>query len=224
MKATMQNSRLNPRTAGAMPRAEGLYGPALRARLVRRRFRREHQGRAVARARPAGVRSLRESAAPRRVRLRGEHGRRRRDAPAASAPVLPQGGSCRRVRVAGAGRLRRRHGVPAARRRRTAAGGGDVRPHRPRRGPAPARLARRADGQRTPRRHREEWRAGHPPDLHWARAGSGRRGGRGRRGSNGSCTSSAAARRTRPTGSSFSSAISSTSPACRRTPSSTRGC
>ena len=177
-----EGAELTPRAPPGPRHAarRGPVRPALRARLVRRRVRREHQGRALAQARPAGVRSLRESPPPRRVRLRGEHGRRRRHAAAASAQVLPQGGRRGRLRAARARRLRRRHGVPAPRRRRAAASGRDLRPHRRRRGTAPARLARRADRQRPSGRHGQERRAGHPPDLHRPRPGARRHRGRRR--------------------------------------------
>ena len=69
------------------PRAQGLYDPTLRARLLRRRLRRRRQRPQVARDRRAGGAGAAQPRAPRRLRLREEHRRRRRhpDADAARA-------------------------------------------------------------------------------------------------------------------------------------------
>ena len=96
-----------------------------------------------------GAPDPRQPGAPRRLRLRGEHRRRRRH-PRADAAPLPAPGARHAwaFRLPRAGRLRRRHGLPAAPTRRPRAGcEATVRADRPRGGAARPRLARRADRQ-----------------------------------------------------------------------------
>ena len=66
----------------------GTLRSAARARRLRRRLRRPHQGPEESQHRQAGAAVARQSAPPRGVRLRGEHRRRRRhpDADAGSVP------------------------------------------------------------------------------------------------------------------------------------------
>ena len=73
------------------PPPQGLYDPAPRARRLRRRLRRAHQGRALARHRHAGASAPHQPRAPRRLRLRGQHRRRRRHPDPDAGRVPPQG-------------------------------------------------------------------------------------------------------------------------------------
>ena len=105
------------RFASTPPQAEGLHDPREEQRRLRRRVRRRHRRPAVRtrvdRARPRGAD---QPAAPRRVRLRGEHRRRRRHPDpdrrtvsfARSPPRLG-------IDLPPAGQLRRRRHLPAAR-------------------------------------------------------------------------------------------------------------
>ncbi len=63
-----------------------------RARRLRRRLRRPHQGRRVAHDRQPGAAAADQPAAPRRVRVRGQHRRRRRHPDSDAGPVPAQGG------------------------------------------------------------------------------------------------------------------------------------
>ncbi len=144
------------------PAARGLYRPEFEHDSLRRRLRRAHQGQAQPPDPDRCGRSAVPHGSPRRVRLRAEHGRRRRHSHGAAARVSRQGREERaRRRPAAAGPVRRRHRIPADRRRRagalqgsrrtrscaeqgqtlvgwrhvpTRAGRSRHRPHRPRRG------------------------------------------------------------------------------------------
>ena len=140
---------------------------------MRRGIRRRHQGPPLAPHRAAGARGGHQPPPSRGVRLRDEHRRRRRHVAAAAAPVLPEGGRPARHRTAGTGGVRRRHGVPAARRRPARAGRGPVRTHRRRGRPAGARLAQRTHGRRRPRPHGAQRRAAVPPNPDRPRRGAG---------------------------------------------------
>ena len=69
----------------------GTLRPAVRARRLRRRLRRRHQGPQVQRDRPAGDPGPAEPRPPRRLRLRGQHRRRRRHPDPDAARVLRRG-------------------------------------------------------------------------------------------------------------------------------------
>ena len=148
-----------------LPKAAGLYDPAQRARCLRRRLRRQHQGPEVPRdRRRTRLQILRQPRPSRRGRRRPACRRRRRHPDpdpatrssrktAAKLGVdLPEPGHYAVGHIflprdaAGAGQ-----------------GAGDRRPRARRRGPDPARLARRADRQPLPRRERHADRAGPPP-------------------------------------------------------------
>ena len=73
------------------PAAIGLVRPRPRARCLRRRLRRRHQGPPVAHHRRAGAARPGQPAAPGRLRLRGGDGRRRRHPRADAGPVSAQG-------------------------------------------------------------------------------------------------------------------------------------
>ena len=95
----------------------GPLRPPPRARRLRRGVRRARQGAALARDRAAGAAGAHQPAAPRRVRLRGQHRRRRRHSDPDAGPVpAPRDGAARHRAPARAA-LRRRVRVPAARRR-----------------------------------------------------------------------------------------------------------
>ena len=145
--------------------------PGQRARCLRRRLRRPHQGPQGARHRRAGAEDPREPRPPRRRRRRQADGRRRRHPDPDSRRVLPRrdGGAGRRA--AAARRIRRRHDLPAEGARLATGLRAGTRARRQGRGPGAARLARRAgrprhadvaDGARQG--------AGDPPDLHRPRA------------------------------------------------------
>ena len=127
-----------------LPEAQGLYDPAYEHDACGVGFVAHVKGQPLARHRPAGAAGPHQPGASRRVRLRGEHRRRRRH----PASRCPTGSSAAkrppRLDLPPAGALRRRPGVPprepTARRSQ-----GAVRADRPRGGAAGARLARRAD-------------------------------------------------------------------------------
>ena len=81
--------------AAGPARQAGPLRPAVRARRLRRRLRRQHQGAQVAPHPRAGDPGPEEPRPPRRLRLRGQHRRRRRRAAADAARVqrggVPQG-------------------------------------------------------------------------------------------------------------------------------------
>ena len=125
-------------------------------RCVRRRLRRAHERQALARHRAEGAARADQPRAPRRLRLRSQHRRRRRHPAADARRVLPRGGA---VLAARCRRVRRRPGVPAARHRRPRGGQGAHRPHRRGRRPASPRVARRADRRLAGRTERAGGRA-----------------------------------------------------------------
>ena len=88
----------------------------LRARRVRRRLRRQHQRRRVARHHPEGAAGPAEPHPSRRLRLRSAHRRRRRHAHPGARRVPAQGVRGDRHRAAAGRRVRRRPRLPAARR------------------------------------------------------------------------------------------------------------
>ncbi len=144
------------------PQADGLYDPryehdacgvAMVAKLDDVPGARRHRPRA---------RGARQPRAPRRRGRRRPHRRRRRDPHPGPRRVLP-----RRlpVRAARAGPLRRRRLLPPARRGAAPQDRGADRAQRPRRGPARAGLARRADRRGARRRDGQPLAAVHPPDL-----------------------------------------------------------
>ena len=189
----------------------GSVRPARRTRCVRRRLRRAHEGPPLARHRAQGAAGPHQPGASRRVRLRGQHRRRRRH-PDADAGHVPAEG--RALHAAGGGGVRRRPRLPAARRARSRRHQGSHRAHRRRGRADAARLARRAGRQPSGRRQRERHAAGLPAGVHRRRAASA-----GTWRSNASCTSSASGSSTRSTRwrSTRSRAASSTSSASRRT-------
>ena len=109
-----------PNSTG-LPPAQGLYRPGVRARQLRRRLRRAHQGQ----TQPQDHRGRRSLPVPhgpsRRARRRAEHRRRRRNGHgiAARVPGASREGSVLDD-VARARQIRRRHRVPAARTLRSA--------------------------------------------------------------------------------------------------------
>ncbi len=153
------------RAAGPARQARSLR-PALRARRLRPGVRRQHQGPQVAPRPRAGDPGTEEPGPPRRLRLRDQHGRRRRRAAADAARVqrgsVPQG-----AHPAARGRaVRQRHHLPAAQPDRPPPGRAEVRAGRAVRRPGRARLAHRADQQRHARRDRAFLRAVHAAGLH----------------------------------------------------------
>ena len=139
-----------PNSSGSSRAARSLR-PSIRARRLWRLVRRQHQRRGQPIDRGDGPRRALQPGAPRRNRRRGRHRRRRRHPDPGARPLPARG---RRLRAAGSRRLRRRPGVPAARRDRCREGAGGDRHDRRRRGPDRARLARRAGEPGLPRRQR----------------------------------------------------------------------
>ena len=167
--------------------------PFQRARRLRRRLRRAHQGQEVAHHRRAGPHGAAQPHPPRRGGLGPEALRRRRAADPDPRPLLARGDGEAGREAAARRPVRRRHGVPAARpgiahRLRVR----DRARHQGR-GPGAARLARCAGRQQRPRRAGEEARAGDPPGVHRARPAASRSPMR----SSASSTSSARAPATR---------------------------
>ena len=147
------------------PRPVGPLRPAVRARLLWRVVRRQHQGRRQPRAGAHRPRRPHQPRPPRRHRRRGRHRRRRRHPHPGPRPLPARG-----VRRSGStsrppGRYAVGHGVPADRRRRRREGQGGDRGHRRRRGPRRRRLARRAGRPGVPRRHRPGGDADVPPAV-----------------------------------------------------------
>ena len=137
--------------AGRAAGGPGPLRPAAREGRLRRRLRRPSEGQGVALDRRAGPRAAAQPRAPRRLRLRGQHRRRRRH-PGADPGSLPAQGhraarhhaAARRARY-GAGLVFLPHDAGAARRPDRALRGAG-----PRRGPDRPRLARRADRRLDP--------------------------------------------------------------------------
>ena len=150
----------------------------VRARRLRRGLRRQHARRKEPPDRALGPGDSGQSDAPRRLRLRSADRRRRRHLDANSARILRGQGGRAGHHAAGAGRLRRRHDVSAARRGRAAILPGALRGHRGRRGSGVPGLARRADRQQRVGPHGPRRRAGDPPDVRRPRQGhAGRHAG-----------------------------------------------
>ena len=84
-----------------------------RARRLRRRLRRPHQGREEPRHRAAGPEDPREPRPPRRRGRRQADGRRRRHPDPAARRAVPRGDGQAGRRPAAARRIRRRHDLPA---------------------------------------------------------------------------------------------------------------
>ena len=151
-----------------------------RARQLRLRVRRGHRRPALACDRARRAHRARQSRAPRRQRLREEHGRRRghpRHAP------LPVPGRCRRDarRHAPARRVRRRDGVPPPRCREPRGVSDEGRGHPAGGGPHAPRLAPGPDRPRGPRRRRPLQPARHRAGVRRPARRPRRRPGRGPR-------------------------------------------
>ena len=156
-------------THGMTPSKQGLYDPRYEhdscgvGFVVDLKSRKSHSHRRAGLADPA------QPGAPRRLRLREEHRRRRRH-PRADAARLPgQGGRPGRLPPARARRLRRRLRLPADRRGRPPPRRGDVRAGRARGRTDRPRLARRAGRAGAARPDRAGGDADDPADLHWPR-------------------------------------------------------
>ena len=151
------------------PLPQGLYDPALDKDFLRRRIHRRYQGPQISpdhRGRPSDPVQPRTS---RRGRRRSAHGRRRRHPGANPAQVLCQKSHRARHYVAGAGRIRRRPIVHAARRELAADHPRHLRgSHRARRPLAP-RLAQYPDRQFNTWRIGQADRAGAHAGVHRAR-------------------------------------------------------
>ena len=144
----------------------GALRSAARARRLRRRLRRPHQGSEDPQHRQPGAAAARQPAPPGRVRMRGEHRRRRRHSDADARPVPAEGSGPHRNHPAARARLWRRPGVPAARSGRARAGRDAFRRNRDRGRPARARLARRSDRRPQARPERGGGRARLQADFH----------------------------------------------------------
>jgi len=148
----------------------GAVRPQPRARRLRRRIRRGHQGAALPHDRAPSARGPHQPAPSRGLRLRGQHRRRRRHPDPDSGQVPAPGVRPPRRRAAAREGLRLRIRVPAARpraaRRRARAAPLDRR----RRGAAAPRLARGAHRRPSDRRQRPVGRAPHHAGAHrpWA--------------------------------------------------------
>ena len=127
---------------GAPPGA-GPVRSGARARRLRGRLRGGHQGPKVPRDREPGPHRAEEPPAPRRLRLRGEHGRRSRHPHPDAAPVPRARVRPARPHAARTGSLRGRPGLPAPRRRRARRVPGHPGADRGRGGAGDARLAPR---------------------------------------------------------------------------------
>ena len=130
------------RPAPGHPAPSGSLRPHARARRLRRRVRRRHQGAQVARDRAEGAAGPEEPAASRRLRVRGQHRRRRGDPRADAARVSADG---RTGCASRAGAVRRRPRVSPEGRGASRSPGAVDRADRGRGGTDPPRLARRPD-------------------------------------------------------------------------------
>ena len=137
MKRTLSISRL---AAGA-----GSLPPRARARRLRHRLCRQYRGPKVARHRPEGHPDSDQPDPSRRLRLRSADRRRRGHPDPDSARVFRARMRSAGLYAAGAGRVRRGHGVSAGRSAGAAALRRHPRKDRARRRAARARLARHAD-------------------------------------------------------------------------------
>ena len=148
-------------------REAGPLRPSVRARRLRRRLRRGHEGPQIARRRQAGHPDPHEPRPSRRQRLRGQHRRRRRH-PAADAARLPQEGRQERRahQSARARHVRRRQHLHAAQRDAAPQDRRSLRARRAGRRPDVPRLAHRADGQLLLGETAKASRAVHAPGVH----------------------------------------------------------
>ena len=170
----------------------GALRPPRRARRLRRRVRRAHQGAALARDRAPGAAGAHQPAASRRVRLRGEHRRRRGHSDPDAGPVpAPRDGAARHHAARPSATTAPGSCSCRATPRCAARDRGALRAHRRRGRAACPRLARRADRRRGGRAERGGGRAGLPAAVRRARADGRRRAPTPTRGSSGSSTSSA---------------------------------
>jgi len=149
--------------------------PRARARRLRRGLRGGHQGSQVPRDRPAGPAGADQPPAPRRLRLRAEHGRRCRHPAPGPRQVPPQAVRPARHPPAWPEGLRRGLRVPAAQRRAAREGPGADGLDRGRGRPAAARLARHPHRRPAARRQRRQRRAAHQARVHRPRGGARRR-------------------------------------------------
>ena len=163
----------------SIPKKQGLYDPAHEhdacgvGFVVNIKGERSHD--IVVKA-TAGAR---QPDASRRMRMRSAHGRRRRNPAADSARVFRERSGAARIQTARGGRIRRRPGLPAARRGEAQGLRGRIRENRQRGRAANPRMARRAGGGIRVRRYRAARDARDPPGLHRVQSGSkGRRGDR----------------------------------------------
>ena len=204
------------------PPAQGLYDPSHEKDACGVGFVVNVKGvRSHAIVKP-GAAAARQPAASRRVRLRGEHRRRRRHPDSDAGQVSAQGGAQSRHHAAAGGRVRRGLRLPAARlRRRAPPSRRSIETDRPGGRADAARLARSADRRSPGRRVGGGGRAVLQADVR--RAGSGTRRSRDEPIavplSSASSTSSASASSTRSTScrSRAPTRSTSTSRACRRT-------
>ena len=151
--------------AGRAAGGPGPLRPAARERRLRRRLRRPSEGQGLALDRGAGPRAAAQPRTPRRLRLRGQHRRRRRDHGPDPGSVPAQGHRPARLHAAREGTLRHRPRLPAARRGAARRSDRPLRGADPRRGSGGPRLARRPDRRFDARRLGAPGPAGRPPDL-----------------------------------------------------------
>ena len=203
------------------PPSQGLYDPQNEHDSCGVGFVVDLKGRKSHEHRQEGARGSPEPRAPRRVRLREEHGRRRRD-PVAGPPQVPRRG------------LRRRRASRSRPPASTASAWCSCRPIRAA-GPPASTCSRRSSATRgrpssAGARSRPTTacsarpRGGRSRSSSSSSSAAARRPSRTTTPSSASSTSSAAAPGTRSAASTSPRRRTSTSPACRRAPSSTRGC
>ncbi len=130
----------------------GPLRPAARERRLRRRLRRPSEGQGLALDRGAGPRAAAQPRTPRRLRMRGQHRRRRRDHGPDPGSVPAPGHRPARLYVAREGPLRHRPRLPAPRRGAARRSDRALRGTDPRRGTGGPRLARRPDRRLDARR------------------------------------------------------------------------
>ena len=151
--------------AGRAAGGPGPLRPAARERRLRRRLRRPSEGQGLALDRGAGPRAAAQPRTPRRLRLRGQHRRRRRDHGPDPGSVPAQGHRPARLHAAREGPLRHRPRLPAPRRGAARRSDRALRGADPRRGTGGPRLARRPDRRLDARRLGAPGPADLPPDL-----------------------------------------------------------
>ena len=157
--------------SGDLPHPQGLYDPQHENDACGVGFVVHLKGKRSHAIVEKGARAARQSRAPRRVRLRGQHRRRRRHPDPDAGRFFRVAGA--RLHAAARRRLRRRpvflpHDPARARARQ-----GALRAHRRRGGPAAARLAPRADRRPGARRPRARRGAGVRADVHRPRQRAG---------------------------------------------------